>query len=302
VGAYAESRHRVAERLNLYAGIRLDVLDVSRDDTDDSGASYAEISPRVGINFAISRNRISPGHVYASVARSFKAPTLDQLYDVREFPAGQGAVSISNPDLQPQTADAIEVGVLQRFPLWSDAFAELDLALYRISVDDEIDFDLSTFRFGNIQESRHDGLELSFTARLLRWISVRHSSTFMRVVFRSGKLAGNRLKNIPRNSLATAVFLSPFPTVQFSLTHRHTGSLALDDGNSHEISAYDRFGARADWSRGRLAIYLSANNLFDRQASSLGFLSFNPATGQQVPFVYPIGGRAVRLGVSVSGS
>ena len=124
----------------------------------------------------------------------------------------------------------------------------------------------------------------------------------MRVQFRSGELDGNWLKNIPRHSLATALRLWPLRTFTLSLTHRHTGSLNLDDGNTHEIPGYHRFGGRVDWSLGPASMFLSADNLFDTMASSLGFLSFDPATGQQVPFVYPTGGRAVRMGVRVSGS
>ncbi len=208
-------------------------------------------------------------------------------------------LSISNPDLQPQTSTSLEIGIFQRLPLWANAFAELDVAVYRITVDDEIDFDLSTFRYGNIQESVHEGLEMSFTANLTRWMSVQHSMTLMRVLFRSGEFEGNWLKNIPRRSLATAFRLKPLPGFQFTLTHRHTGSLNLDDGNAHEIPGYHRFGARAEWGLGPASVFVSANNLFDATASSLGFLSFNPATGRQVPFVYPLGGRALRLGVSV---
>ncbi|MEN8144540.1 MAG: TonB-dependent receptor, partial [Gemmatimonadota bacterium] len=133
------------------------------------------------------------------------------------------------------------------------------------------------------------------------WVSIQHSSTFMRVVFRSGDQEGNELKNIPRRALATAVNLSLSEAFQLSLTHRHTGSLYLDDENSHETEGYHRFGMRADWNLGPASIFLSGDNLFDRRASSLGFLSFDPASGGQVPFVYPIGGRALRAGLAVSG-
>jgi len=300
LGVYAEGHQRLTDRWNAFAGMRLDVLDAGRDDVEGADANYAEFSPRVGINYAHSQQQNKSGHVYASVSRSFKAPTLDQLYDVREFPSGNGPLSIANPELQPQTSTSLEIGIFQRLPLWANAFAELDVALYRITVDDEIDFDLSTFRYGNIQESVHEGLEMSVTANLTRWMSVQHSMTLMRVLFRSGEFEGNWLKNIPRRSLATAVRLMPLQGFRFTLTHRHTGSLNLDDGNAHEIPGYHRFGARAEWVLGPAAsVFVSANNLFDATASSLGFLSFDPTTGRQVPFVYPLGGRALRLGVSV---
>ena len=302
LGLYAEGRQSLAERWNGFAGLRLDVLDVARDGADSADAGYFELSPRVGANFEYSLPADRAGHVYAAVTRSFKAPTLDQLYDVRIIPAGENAFNISNPDLQPQTSTGIEVGVYQRLPLWAGSFAELDVALYRLRVDDEIDFDLSTFKYGNIQESRHDGLELSLSATLSRWLALQHSSNFMRVVFRSGELEGNRLKNIPRSALVTALILSAARALRLTMTHRYAGSLYFDDENTHEIPGYHTFGAQADWSLGGSTIFLSVNNLFDTRASSLGFLSFDPVTGAQVPFVYPIGGRSVRVGISVSSS
>jgi iron complex outermembrane receptor protein len=300
LGMYAEGRQRLAERWSGFVGLRLDILDVTRDGSDSADPRYSELSPRIGANFAHSLPPDRAGHVYVTATRSFKAPTLNQLYDVRVIPAGGNAFNISNPDLRPQTSTGIEVGFYQRLPLWTEAFAELDLTLYRLKVDDEIDFDVSTFKFGNIQESRHDGLELSLSATLSPWIALHHSSNFMRVVFRSGKLEGNRLKNIPRSALVTALELSPARAFRFTLTHRYAGSMYLDDGNTHEIPGYHTFGARADWNLGPVAIFLFAKNVFDQQASSLGFLSFDPATGTQVPFVYPIGGRVVRAGVSMS--
>jgi outer membrane receptor protein involved in Fe transport len=302
LGLYAEGRQSLAERWNGFAGLRLDVLHVAQDGADSAEAGYSALSPRIGANFEYSLPADRAGHVYAAVTRSFKAPTLDQLYDVRTIPAGEDAFNISNPDLQPQTSTGIEVGFYQRLPLWVGAAAELDLGLYRLKVDDEIDFDLATFKYGNIQESRHDGFELSLSATLSKWLALQHSSNFMRVVFRSGELEGNRLKNIPRSALVTAIILSPARAVRLTMTHRYAGSLYFDDENTHEIPGYHTFGAQADWDLGPAVVFLSANNVFDTRASSLGFLSFDPATGAQVPFVYPIGGRAVRVGISASGS
>ncbi|MFQ5530421.1 MAG: TonB-dependent receptor [Gemmatimonadota bacterium] len=302
LGVFAEARHSLTDRWNLFAGARFDVLDAGGAGPRISGARYTQVSPRVGANVAYSQAPQSPGHAYVSVARSFKAPTLDQLYDVRQFPAPGGGVGIANPELRPQASIGVEAGLFQRLPLWPGAFAEFDLAMYRLRVDDEIDFDLSTFRFGNILESRHDGLEISLTARLAGWVSLRHASTLMRVVFRGGSFEGNGLKNIPGRSVATAVVLSPAGSMRFALTHRHTGDLYIDDENTRRLPGYDRFGARADWSFGSGSIFLFVDDLFDDRSNSLGFLSFDPASGRQVAFVYPLGGRALRAGVSLAGS
>jgi outer membrane cobalamin receptor len=56
------------------------------------------------------------GHAYMSFSRSFKAPTLDQLFDQRPIPIPTRpfSVTVSNPDLRPQHGSSVEAGVIHR--------------------------------------------------------------------------------------------------------------------------------------------------------------------------------------------
>jgi outer membrane cobalamin receptor len=114
------------------------------DDIDDVTAW----SPRVG---AVAKWRHAS--MYVSAGRGFNAPTLEQLYDVRP------RITLSNPGLEPQRARSLEAGA--RGGRWADD-------AYLIRVTNEIDFDPSTFRYGNIARSEHRGLEALWDGRPLR--------------------------------------------------------------------------------------------------------------------------------------
>ncbi len=187
IGVYGEASRLIANRLRVFAGLRYDGISVDR----ESGASawFDQWSPRIGVNLAYNDDPSASGNLYAVWTRSFKAPTLAQLYDERLLPTGRPDefITISNPELLPQRATGFEVGVLQKFPLKSDWIqGEVSASLYRLDLDDEIDFDLRTFRFGNILESRHDGLEVAIAAHFAPGLSLTHSSTWMDVSFRGG--------------------------------------------------------------------------------------------------------------------
>ena len=114
-------------------------------------------TPRVGATLQLNDARTLA--LFGQVARAFKTPTLDQLFDPRPYPDFRGGTfTISNPRLVPQRATNVEAGILGGGPIRWSAIA------YRANVDNEIDFDVRTFSYANIGESRHTGVELDAEA------------------------------------------------------------------------------------------------------------------------------------------
>ncbi len=301
IGIYAEASRLLASRLRVFAGLRYDGISVNRE--SGAGAWFDQWSPRVGVNLAYRADPSTSGNLYAVWTRSFKAPTLAQLYDERLLPTGQPDefITISNPELLPQRATGFEIGVLQKLPLKSDWIqGEVSASLYRLDLDDEIDFDLRTFRFGNILESRHDGLEVAITAHLPAGLSLTHSSTWMDVAFRSGEEAGNRLKNLPAAAMTNTALFRFGRGGQASVSHHFAGSVYLDDSNATELPGGNTFDATVQWSFGRIRAQLAGMNLADANISRVGFLLFDPVTSGQVQYVYPSAGRYLRATVSIA--
>jgi outer membrane receptor protein involved in Fe transport len=302
LGQYAELQHQLGRRLRAVAGVRFDLVAFDGTGTELASPRFSQWSPRFGLNFAYAANASQAGNVYVAWTRSFKAPTSYQMFDARLIPTGEPGVvlNLSNPALRPQHSSGVELGVYHSLALGgSHAFAELALSAYRLDVSDEIDFDLRTFKYGNILESRHDGIEGSLIAHLSPSVSLRHALTLMRVTFRSGGDAGNRLKSIPETVATSAVHLSFGRGVAGTVTHRFIGGLFLDDANREMLPGNHQVDATVSWMVGGVRLHLTGVNLGDSQASSGGFLVYDPVREASVRLLYPGGGRYLRGGVTV---
>ena len=260
--AFVSGEWRVAPRVRLAAGARWDFID---DSFESTGVSDRALSPRLGASFDAG-----PVTIYAQLARAFKAPTLDQRFDQRPFPGG---FTISNPTLESQRAKNFEAGV--RGENW-EAIA------YVIDVDDEIDLDLRTFRYGNIGSSRHRGVETSSRGR---YASLGY--TWTRVT-----AGGSRqLKNIAEHVLRASVDIA-----NIHLGVEHSANRWLDDDNRFPLDDATLVDLRVTHAFGSITAALEAHNVLDRRYAPLGF-----ALGD-VPFYYPAPGRSIALTFTWKGS
>ncbi len=98
VGVYLQELFRASDRLQIVAGARRDAW--------RNGGIWrgAEWSPKVGARLQLGSGLA----VRSSVSRSFRAPTLNELY--RSFRVGN-IVTAANPGLLPETAVSSEIGV-----------------------------------------------------------------------------------------------------------------------------------------------------------------------------------------------
>ena len=260
--AFVSGEWRVVSRLRLAAGARFDAINDSFESSDVSDRAF---SPRVGASFDAGAVAI-----YAQLARAFKAPTLDQRFDQRPFPGG---FTISNPTLDSQHATNLEAGV--RGANW-------EAVAYVIHVDDEIDFDVRTFRYGNIGQSRHRGLETSYRGR---YASLGY--TWTRV---TAEGSSHQLKNIPEHVLRASL---DFRDVHLGV--EHSANRWLDDENRFPLDDATLVDLRVTHAFGSLTAAAEAHNLLDRRYAPLGF-----ALGD-VPFHYPAPGRSIALTLTWKG-
>jgi len=304
VAGHVQATRDLGTRVRMDAGLRFDVVRPHRDGADGTSPSFEQWSPRVGLNLAYSRDPSAGGNLFVTWTRAFKAPTLDQLYDVREIPTGQPGVTVnlSNAGLKPQRSTAVELGVYQRVPLGSSRrFAELSASVYRQELDDEIDFDLRTFRYGNIQQSRHVGFEGSVRAVLSPRVELSHAATITHATFRASEYEGNQLKNIPETSFVTTMRGRVSESLDFTLTHRVVGDVFLDDENTSRIAGAGLVDAAVRWSVGRLEATASVRNLFDHAYDSFGYLLFDPFQQTNVRMIHPGPGRSLEIAMAVRG-
>jgi iron complex outermembrane receptor protein len=186
------------DRWVLSAGLRHSRVDFDVDDRylangNDSGkVSYRHTTPLFGILY-----KVNPGlNIYASAARGFETPTLNEV-----FYSGSGAGF--NFSLAPARSTHLEVGV-KAMPLDG---VRINAAVFQVKTSDELVVDSSSggrTSYRNASATLRQGGELSLDADWRRNWYGRLALSVLRAVYDEGfgtVLAGSRLPGVPNASL-----------------------------------------------------------------------------------------------------
>jgi outer membrane cobalamin receptor len=297
---YAELLGRPFDALRLTLGARLDLLDDSFEPRIPSGqaresASHTAFSPKAGLNLRYLNRATSAGNLYLAIGRSFKAATLDQLYDQRSIPIPfpPFAVTTSNPELRPQSGSSVELGAYQSAELARGVRATASLSSYQMNMKDELDFDITSFRYVNLGRSRHRGIEAGLHVGG-SGASGFANYTLQSAISRSGNYSGQRLKAIPRHSVTAGLSLRPGSLLEATMVATHVHDIFLDDANSVRLPNYSRVDAQLVLRVRGIGVLLSVRNLLGSEYSTTGFLD---PSGSGEAYLYPAAGQVIVLGV-----
>src|SRR5262245_35077990 len=290
VGAFVFSAWDASSRMRVTGALRWDhVGDHGFELPAASSTEHGAWSPRVGVTLhAIDSGQVA---VFVQAARAFKAPTLDQLFDPRPFPDFRGGTfTISNTALVPQRATNVEAGIS------GTSHFNWNVLAYRMNVEDEIDFDVRTFSYGNIGQSRHTGIELEGNRRIGARLQPSITYAWTRVEDRG---TGYQLKNVPRHTLALATNLSlPWELSVYARFRRAAGGF-FDDANLVPIHGPATMDVRVRRMVGRQMVFVDAVNLANHRYEEYGF-TLTDFLGRVVPYAYPGAPRALRIGMSIA--
>ena len=289
-------RDRLALEVRLRAGLtrRLEVAATARGDlVSDEARAAADrrdraFSPRIAV--AWSPRALAGVELFGEAGRAFRAPTLDQRYDPRPFPAPDGGTFVlSSATLQPQHSRSWELGARG-----ADAGLRWRALAYRMIVTDEIDFDPASFRYANLARSRHEGVEAELAWRRERGaleLGFARGAAFIEGERRSGQL-----KNVPRLLLRGGVETQIPGGVEVSARVTHLGGRFADDANRRPLDDATILDLRAARRFGSLRVWIDLLNLADEGALELGYL-LPGADGGESLFGFAPAPRAARLGL-----
>lgn len=299
--AFAQYTVLPVDAVRISIGARADWLDDTYDasapEPERLEASHSALSPRLGVNVQYLDAGTNAGHVYVTAGRSFKAPTLDQLFDQRRLPVPfpPFAISISNALLDPQHGRTVEAGIYHRASLLPGTLAgELSLSVYQMDMEDELDFDLETLRFVNIGRSRHRGIEAGLTLEGPRSSTAFLTYTQQSATSRVGENHGRQLKAIPRHFVSGGLSARLVGGLKASLVASHAREIFLDDANTLELPAYTRVDARVSRAIGGVRVFLDVRNLLGSEHSTTGFPD---PSGSGAVYFHPAAGRTFDLGL-----
>ncbi|HEV7765096.1 MAG TPA: TonB-dependent receptor [Thermoanaerobaculia bacterium] len=272
--AFVSGDWTATSTLRFAAGARWDAI---ADEFAGHDARDRAFSPRIGASLDLGA-----ATAYVQLSRAFKAPTLDQRFDLREI---AGEFTISNPELVSQRSKNIELGLRGG----GSAFV-WEAVGYLTNVDDEIDFDANTFRYANIGRSRHRGIETMLLAHPSGPLAARLTYAWTRVQPLEGEHRGNQLKNIAEHVARLGIDLRTALDVHVEI--EHSASRFLDDANQFPLDDATVVDVRVARAIGAFTAALDARNLFDRDYAPLGFALID------VPFFYPAEGRSLAFTLS----
>lgn len=270
LGAYARAEITLLPRLSLSGGIRYDDIRGeyrSAAHPEDEETTMSALSPSMALNWRWE----TAGNLYASVNRSFKAPTLEQLYDKRPFFVSPDfpPITLSNSALEPQHAWNYEIGLRTHYTdrIW------MDLALYYLHIRDEIGFDLQHFQYANIDESIHQGGEWRLSTRLTDDLEHRFGYTLMKATFEGGEHGGNQINGVPKHLASTGLAYTGTRGESASVDVQHVRDQYIDEGNRHPLEDYTLVNARLGYRFDRFLVDITIQNLFDSEYEATGYLT-----------------------------
>lgn len=251
-GYYFQDEIFLLESFQVTAGLRSD----HNADYDD------EISPRVGMLWRIWQD----GEAFASVNRAHRAPGLSDRFVKTEY---NGMLFEGNPDLDPETLTAYEVGVRRRFAGRLSA----ELAVFQNDMKDSFDFMMDPdgiFRIRNVNRMKNYGIESSLRCSLTRNLSASLNYSFIDGEYEdfpsSPDVEGNQLAYLARNKAGFEMSYDSDSGSSHSLSCRYVGPRYGDAQNTTENKMDDY--VTVDWrSRVPVAEYacltLNIDNVLD---------------------------------------
>ncbi len=281
---FATGDWQALERVRFSAGLRRDDIRDERDTTSHRSAW----SPRLGATLHLgSAGDPNPLVAFLQVARAFKAPTLDQLFDPRPFPGPGGSkFTVSNPSLLPQRARNAEVGISRSTPL-----ADWTVSVYRMNVTDEIDFDPTFFLYKNIGSSSHKGVEAMAE---LRQGLIQPLVTYAFTHVESTDNPGQQLKNIPEH-VAQLLLRATLPGgIGAMAGFRWEHNRFADDDGRFRLSDVHTVNAKLNRTFGRVRAELEIQNLLGSKYAYIGSI-LNDFKGNPTLLEFPAPGRVARV-------
>lgn len=280
VSVFAQDFWRVSRKLNVNFAARFDrwknydALSSTRSLATNltniarfPDRNESAFSPRIAALYQINGNF----SLYGSYAKSFRAPTLNELY--RAFRVGN-VLTQANENLRSERADTFETGVNftgleNKLNLRANVF-QTKVSNPVVSVTLSSTANLITRQRQNVGATRTRGLE--FDAEYLLRKDLRFSTSYLLVDSRVADFPANQnlidkfLPQIPRQQLNFQIFYRPQNKFSAGLQSRFSAAQFEDDLNFLRLRPFATFDVFAAYKLPKnFEIFTAIENLFDNR-------------------------------------
>ncbi|MBI4226799.1 MAG: TonB-dependent receptor [Candidatus Omnitrophica bacterium] len=255
---FIEETLKLFQRWILTAGFRYDRSDYEEALTFpvfEGTLLFNGRSPKVGVTYLA--NDVTT--LYASWARTFKAPNIDDLDAV--LPPYN-----DSPSVQPQTADTTELGVRWDAAPW----ARWQVAGYHTRIDDEILFNSDTFANANFT-TRRVGAEVALHGALAKdRLTYAATYTLVKARFLKGAFTGYQIPGTPEHRITAKATYRFTPWLEGTADYLWVDTPFRINNFLNTLSGdiYGVVNATLRYRRPSHEIFLTVQNLLDEEYTS----------------------------------
>jgi len=224
---------QATDTLTLTAGLRV----------DDHNTFGTETTGR----FAVAFNPDPQWTLRASWGQGFKAPTLFQL--------SGGGFATPNPDLQPETSEAIDAGIDWRSP---DGRLAASVTVFKADIEDLISFAFSGYF--NEAEVDTQGVEVTGRVDLTDWLSLSVSYAYTDAT----DTDGDPLRRVPEHAGDVTLSFDPDGPFSGAVLVRHNGE--EQNSATTSVDSWTRVDLTGSYELNNgVEIFGRIENLFDEE-------------------------------------
>lgn len=295
LGGYVRDEFSILKELILALGYRYERAKIDGHETDlstgnptfDNEKTHKTQAYEAALTYLFGEK----SKAFAKYASTYRIPLLDeQIILTGYLPA------TFNIDLEKETGKSYELGTLF-YPVKDLKFG---LTLYRIDMEDEINYD-NLGRLVNLDKTRHQGIEFSFSYLLKNVFRLYGNCTFQDAEFREGVNNGNEVPLVPRQmaNMGVEVYL-PY-NLSLRPEARYVGKQYSGgdyDNNLEPLDNYTLYDIflfyKPQFGRYRVTAFVGVENLTDENYATIGYDFFT-----QVVY-YPSPGITFKGGLSIA--
>ncbi len=280
IGIYGEDRIRLTSKLLFSMGARVDDWanlnghEITTPIVSSATAASklfpdrreSAFNPRAAARYSLTRTLTA----FVSVGRSFRAPSLDELY--RGFRVGN-VVTNADPNLVAERLTGGEAGVSSRI---GGRLVLRGSYFYDVITDPVSNVTLTstptliTRVRENLGRTRTEGVDVSAQTKITNTITLETAYQYAAAIVVSSpanvSLVGLDVPEVPRNVGTAQLRYSNPKTLTFAMQARYVGKQYDDDQNQLPLNGF--FTADAYLSRQihrGVELYAAAENMFDRR-------------------------------------
>jgi iron complex outermembrane receptor protein len=270
--AYLQNSIAIGDAWNLSLGGRLhrveygvtDLANPAQSDERKRDLTAYEIGARYRASAALSP--------YAKAGTSFRVPNVNDVYNLFT-----GVVSL----LEPQTSHEQEIGIDIR-----SGPGTYRVALYHMTLDNELYFDPATFTNRNLPPTRRQGVEAEGKWRVGAAVDLFLNYTYAQSEFRSGDfggvpIAGNEVPLVPRHAANAGAGWAFAPRARGDIVVSYVGEQVFDGDETNtfgrKMPSYTVVDLKLTYESGGWLLGAGVKNLLNEKYFNYAvFDSFTP--------------------------